>query len=117
VITPATRFFHDLAGRDVEDGRMVSSEDQLQILGDELDVDETARNELQVPDVRVTFFPGDEPTHGARRMSDCGGAALARRLPHRFGQRGPKARIAGDETGAGKRHMLPALCFVLLVEF
>ena len=98
----AACLFHDLPGRDVENGRMLVRESQLQILGDELDVDEPARHELQVPDVGVALFPGDEPAHGAGFPGDLGGVALAgQRLPHRSGDVGPEARIAGHETRAG----------------
>ena len=81
---------------------MLAREGQLQILGDELDVDQSARNELQVPDIAVALFASDKPTHGARFLGDSAGVALAgQRLPHRFGHGGPEALIACEEAGAG----------------
>ena len=56
---------------------MVVREGQLQILSDEFDVDKPARSELQVPDVAVALFPGDERAHGARFPSDLDRVALA----------------------------------------
>ena len=44
---------------------MVMGEGQLQILGDEFDVDEAACSELQVPEVAVALFLGDERAHPA----------------------------------------------------
>ncbi len=96
---------------------MLAREGQLQILRGELDVDEPARGELQVPDVAVALFLGDERAHGARFLRGPGSVALpSQRPPHRRGDVGAETRIAGDEAGAGQRHMLPGLRLVLLVE-
>ena len=100
--TGAACLFHDLPRRNVKDGRMVVRKGQLQILGDKLDVDEPTRRELQVPDVTVALFSGDEPTHGAGLAGDFDCVAFAgQRLPHRLGEIGPEARIARHEAGAG----------------
>ena len=98
----ATRLFHDLAGRDVEDGWLAMGKGQLQILGDELDVDEPARGKLQVSGIAIALFSGDERAYGVRFLSDFDGVALSRqRLSDCLGEIGPEARVAPDETRAG----------------
>ena len=96
---------------------MLMREGELQVLGDEFDVEESARGELQVPGVAVALFLGDQRAHGERFSSDDGAVTLAgQRPPHRLTDVVAETRVASDEASAGQRHALPGLRLVLLIE-
>ena len=96
---------------------MVVGERQLQILGDELDVERPPVASFRSQMSLSPFSEAISRAHRARFPSDLGGVALARQRPsHRLGDVGPEARVAGDKAGAGQRHVLPGLRLVLLIE-
>ncbi len=81
---------------------------KAEILRDELDIEQPAGGELDVPRVALALFLGDERAHVSRRLGELFRVALlieARRddRPRLFGER----RVAGDRPGARQSHMLP----------
>ena len=85
---------------------MLVREGQLQILGDEFDVDQAACDELQVPDVAVALFLGDERAHRPRFLSDLA-ASRSRVSVSRTVPATSAPRLASPAT---KRARVSAMC-------
>ena len=92
-------------------------EGEAQVLRDKLDVHQAALDELQVPRVPVAFLVSDQRAHLAHLAGDPCRVALAQEgLAHGLRDFVGKAGVAGDDSGAGQRHVLPGLRLVALVE-
>src|SRR4029077_1416883 len=91
---------------------------QLQILGDEFNIDQPAGGVFEVPWIGIALLFGD----GAAHIDDVAGgrshiSLLAKNLADDRLDLGDKTRRSGHDTRACERHMLPRPGFVLLVAF
>ncbi len=89
---------------------------ELQILRDEFDIDQTAGRVFQIPDIGVAFFLGDRAAHLDDVVGDRASIAFAAQhfADHGFDP-GGESRRSGHDTRARQRHVFPGPGFVLLI--
>src|SRR5262245_57723296 len=92
----------------MEDGGMGGGVAQLQELGDELDVEHAAAAVLDVPELVARILLGDARAHVQHLGGEPGRIARAHEdLPQHGLEPSGEGGRAGDDAGAGERHMLP----------
>ena len=88
---------------------MVGGVHELQVLGDELEVDEAAAHLLELPGVARALLLLDARAHVADVGGGLGPVARLVRSTSRMAvsTAAPQRRRAGDDAGPGQRHVLP----------
>ena len=95
---------------------MAAGVTELQILGDELDVDQAAGRQLDIPQATMSFFRLDRSPHFDDIGSEFLRLALLRdHLANRSCRFLRKPFVAGDNAGPGQSKMLPRPRFGLLI--
>ena len=91
---------------------------QLQILGDEFNIDQPPGGIFEIPRVGIALLFGDSAAH----VDDVAGGRshvplLAKNLANNRRDLRAKIRRSGHDAGASERHVFPRPGFVLLVAF
>ena len=99
-----------------KNGRMGGAMAQSQILRDELDIDDAASGQFQIPGIILALFFRNQRAHVANGLVQ--GARVTRLAQHACNRRSyglPKGAIACDNPRARERHMLPGLRLLPLI--
>src|SRR5690606_21964645 len=100
----------------VEHVRMLGGMNELQILRHELEIDETATDVLQIPDLVRTLLSSNSLAHVAHVGGNLGAVAWTdQNITDRLLDPRPQLWRPGDDARPRERHVLPGPCVVRLI--